>query len=295
MLHDSLANRCPLRTVDEWIEHYDGVLFDAYGVLVDGTGVLPGANDLLQHLTAIEKPWLIITNAASDLPTTLAARFAALGLSVAADKILTSGSLLHPYFIQHGLQGARCCVLGPQQAQLYAQQAGGQIIASSSLSTDIDVLIIADQQGIEWPTDVDHALTCALARLDQEQPIHLLVCNPDLIYPLGAQRFGVTAGALAALFERIFKERYPHKTIEFTRLGKPHSALFSEAQRRLGVTRPVMIGDQLETDIRGAFASGMDALLVTSGLAPRYTLSDWPLLPTGRIQNLLRHNGEHTC
>jgi len=106
--------------------------------------------------------------------------------------------------------------------------------------------------------------------------------NPDLVYPKGSGEFGFTAGAMALLIETALARRFPGRGLAFDRLGKPAPHLFAEAQRRLGVARVVMIGDQIETDIAGARAAGIDAALLEgvsrwsnsrSGIAPRFVLA----------------------
>ena len=81
-------------------------------------------------------------------------------------------------------------------------------------------------------------------------------------------RVALTAGALAAMVEAVLHERWPQAGLGFVRLGKPSAAIFEAAQRRLGADRPVMLGDQLATDIAGAAAAGIDSVLVGTGLAP---------------------------
>ena len=70
----------------------------------------------------------------------------------------------------------------------------------------------------------------------------------------------------------------------FEALGKPAPALFELARARLaGAARVVMIGDQLETDIAGARATGLDAALVAgvstwrAGAAPPELAPHWLL------------------
>jgi ribonucleotide monophosphatase NagD (HAD superfamily) len=53
--------------------------------------------------------------------------------------------------------------------------------------------------------------------------------------------------------------------MRFVSLGKPHPAIFEEAVRRAGTRHMVMIGDRLETDIRGANDFGIASALVTAG------------------------------
>jgi len=68
---------------------------------------------------------------------------------------------------------------------------------------------------------------------------------------------------MALLIEAVLARRFPAARLSFDRLGKPEPHLFLEAARRLGVAprRLVMIGDQLETDVAGAAAAGIDAAL----------------------------------
>jgi ribonucleotide monophosphatase NagD (HAD superfamily) len=163
--------------------------------------------------------------------------------------------------------GKICIVLGPAQSREYVEAAGGICIAPQP-QADAQVVVIADQAGfplLEWLNDT---LSVILRRLDGGQPIELILCNPDLIYPRAPGLYGLTAGALAALIETVLMERYGAAGAPgFTRLGKPHPALFAEAERRAGSHRLLMIGDQLATDILGANRYGIDSMLVGSGLA----------------------------
>jgi len=47
----------PQVTIDELIDRYDALLLDAYGVLVNGDGALPGAAELVATLNGTGKPY----------------------------------------------------------------------------------------------------------------------------------------------------------------------------------------------------------------------------------------------
>jgi ribonucleotide monophosphatase NagD (HAD superfamily) len=89
--------------------------------------------------------------------------------------------------------------------------------------------------------------------------------NPDLIYPKAPGQFGFTAGSVALLLEAGFRRRLGADAPTFTPLGKPNTPIYEEARRRVS-GNPVMVGDQLETDIAGALACGIDAALLTTGV-----------------------------
>ena len=269
----------PTLPLDQLVARYDGVLIDAYGVLVDKVRALPGAADLLARLDAAGRPWLVVTNSASRLPETLSAEFAALGIRIPPERMLTSGMLLADHFEQAGLAGSRCVVLGPAESRTYVERAGGRVVALDE-DSDAEVLVVADQKDVRMPMDLDLAVSLMLRRIDAGRPLALLLCNPDLIYPVRPGRYGFTAGGLAAMLEAVGRERWPGHGVGFLRLGKPNRPIFEAACRRLGARRPLMIGDQLGTDIAGAVRCGLDSLLVGSGLAPRSEAGAWPVRPT---------------
>lgn len=251
-------------SLDALIERYDALLFDAYGVLVHGEGAMPGARETLERLRRIGKPFFLVTNDASKLPESGAARYRRMGLPVDPEMILSSGSLLKPYFEKHGLKGARCGVLGPTDGERYVQLAGGRLV---KIEADFDVLVVADETGYPFLPKVDAALTSLFRQIDRGRDIRLILPNPDLIYPSG-DGFGIAAGSVALMLEAALQRRFPQRQhLRFVRLGKPEPHLYLEAMERLGSQNVVMIGDQLETDIAGANAAGIDSVLLITGVS----------------------------
>jgi ribonucleotide monophosphatase NagD (HAD superfamily) len=273
-------------TIGGLLERYDGVLLDAYGVLVDARGLLPGAAALLAELARRETPFAIVTNDASRSPATYVARFAALGVAVTPDRIVTSGSLLPGYFRDRGLAGARTCVLGTADSIAYVRDGGGVPIALEP-GMELDALAVCDDAGTPFVGGIELAFSAVVRAVHAGRVPALVLPNPDLIYPKGGGEYGYTAGAMALLIEAALARRFPGRDLRFDHLGKPAPHLFDEARRRLGGVRVVMIGDQLETDIAGARAAGIDAALLAgvsrwspaadsepaAGIAPTYLLA----------------------
>jgi len=272
-------------TCELLIEQYDVLLFDAYGVLVDSSGALPGAKELIRHLNSTGKPYYILTNDASRLPETASERYGKSGLEIPPGQIITSGSLLTGYFKQHRLSGKRCIVLGTDDSRLYIDQAGGRIISPEE---DMDVLVVADERGYPFLETIEAAFSSLCRAIDDLRRIHLILPNPDLLFPKGGQAFGFGAGSIAGMFEAALALRYPHPGAPaFVRLGKPEIGLFEEAYSRTQTRNMVMIGDQLETDIRGALAFGIDAAWIETGVTAGGTPRIPPdLQPTYRLASL---------
>lgn len=270
-------------SVDALLERYRGFLLDAYGVLVDATGPLPGAARLIERLEAGRRPWMVVTNDASRSPETCAKRYQALGLPVPADRVVTSGSLLKGHFERSALTGTPCLVLGPPDSHAYVTRAGAIPVGPDRVDFEETAsIVIGDESGFDTLTGLDVALSLAYARRERGRRLALILPNPDLVYPKRPGHFGLAAGSLAVMLESALELRWPGAAENrFVRLGKPSRALFDEATARLGTRDVVMIGDQPATDIAGARAAGLDAALVMSGVGrlgrgqatPTYILS----------------------
>ena len=247
------------------LDRYDGVLLDSFGVLTDGQGALPGAAALLAELRRRALPFLVVTNDASRRDATNAARFRRFGLDIPAESILSAGDLIAPHFAAHGLAGARCLVLGTDDSRALVAEAGGVVLPVDPAG-DYDAVVVCDDDGFPFLDGLNAALSVLFRAFDQDRSLHLLLPNPDLVYPAGGGAFGFTSGAIVTLLEAALARRHPHQGATFVRLGKPHHPIFDEARRRLGQDRLLMIGDQLETDIAGARAAGLDAALLVTGV-----------------------------
>ncbi len=275
----------PPITVTELIDRYEMVLLDAYGVLVHGGGALPGAAAFLDRLNRENKPYYILTNDVAKLPAGAAAHFRNFGLDIDPLRIISAGVLLEDYFAQHGLVGKRCAVVGTEDSAQYAVMAGGEVVAADA---DFEVLVVADESGYPFLETVEAVLTALFARLDRGQAVDLILPNPDLIFPTAAAGFGLAAGSIALVLEAALQLRYPQRSdLCFARLGKPYPMIFEAALQRGGNLRAVMVGDQLQTDIRGANDLGIDSVLITGGVSvAESTLYQDEPLPTYLLDSL---------
>jgi len=267
-------------TIRDLLDRYDGVLLDAYGVLVDARGPLPAAPLLIAELTRRGTPYAIVTNDASRSPATYVRRFAAMGLAIPEERIVTSGGLLPGFFRERGLAGARTMVLGTADSYAYVREGGG-IPIELEAGVEIDAVAICDDAGTPFLEGIELAFSAIVRAVEAGRAPALVLPNPDLVYPKGDREFGFTAGAMALLIEAALERRFPDASLGFARLGKPEPHLFREGVRRLGTSKLVMIGDQLETDIAGARAAGVDSALLAgvsrwharSAIAPTYLLA----------------------
>ena len=264
--------RIPQITFRELADRYSVILFDAYGVLAGSNSVEPEAPAAVELLHTLNKPYFVLTNDSSALAETRAASYESLGLPIDESRIITSGSLLTGYFAEHDFAGSRCVVLGPPDSLRYVEVAGGCVVPYDA---DFDALVIGDQSGFPFLEAADTVLSALFRKIDSGDEVPLILPNPDLIYPEG-DGFGFASGSVALIFESALALRYPDRLdLRFTRLGKPHPAIYREAYSRSSTMDMVMIGDQIETDIKGANDFGIASALISTGVSG-YDVSQLP-------------------
>lgn len=277
-------------TIRALARRYDALLFDAYGVLIRSDGPVEGAVELIHELTDAGHALYVLTNDASRSIAAAGARYRELGLPIHDEQVITSGSLLTRYFAENGLRGAKTIALGTPDSHAYAREAGGELVPfDAEPPDDLGALVVADLPSQDLRERSEFALTALLRTLDAGGSPALVLPNPDLVFPRTATAFGMTGGALAATYEAILAERYHTRAFSFERLGKPHPYIYEQGAVLADVlkARMVMIGDQLQTDVAGALAFGIDAALVATGLTSALNVGDdWPIRPTYLLGSL---------
>lgn len=204
------------------------------------------------------------------------------------ERILTAGLLIGPYFEAQGYRGRRCAVLGPQDSFLYVAAAGAWPVSPFE---EFDLVLIGDQVGFPFLDGVDAVLSRLIAKLDGGERVPLILPNPDLIFPKTAG-FGITSGTLALILQSALQQRFPQRSdLSFVHLGKPQPGLFEEAIRLAGTRNLVMIGDQVDTDIRGAVGVGLDSALVAGGVGGVELAGE--IRPTYRLASIRPGTPDH--
>ncbi len=260
---------------------------DAYGVLVETAGPLPGAAAFVDRIRGAHRRVLLLSNDASRLVSTVHRRLSGFGIDLSLDEILTSGDLIAPHFAREDLVGRPTIVLGTGESRHYVREAGGEIVKFDDESAE--VVVAADDDGFDFLTGIENTLTTLIRRLDRGLETHLVLPNPDLIYPKGNRDYGLTSGSVALVLEQALRVRFGARAPQFIRLGKPYEPMFKEAARRTASSegsRIVMMGDQLRTDILGARKFGVDSVLVGTGLTDVETVPEPDQVPTWFLPGL---------
>lgn len=242
---------------------YKVIFFDAYGVLKNHRGLLPGVEDTFSFLHENEIDFYVLTNDASRSPLELAAFYLKAGLdSITEAKIISSGMLARE-FLRYKVNHGTVAYLGTDASAHYIETAGLKTISMRDVDIEsidhINALVLLDDEGFEWDKDLNKTINLLRMR-----NIPVVVANTDVAYPVSRHQVAVAIGGLADLIEHVVRKK-------FIRFGKPDAQMFNFAWQHIQHHRVLtkndilMVGDTLETDIMGGNHFGIDTALVLSG------------------------------
>jgi len=246
------------------IDRYKIIFFDAFGVLKNYDGLVPGIEKTFAYLEAQRKEYYIVTNDASRSPHQLAASYHQMGLqAITHDRIISSGMLAKEYLDLKVNEGI-VAYLGTTNSAHYIDSSGLHTLPVSAINhsniDQVSAIVLLDDEGFNWFDDLNKTINILRRRT-----IPAIVANTDNTYPLsGNNEVAIAIGGIASMIETIVGKR-------FIRFGKPDSQLFMFAydliRWRLDVTKKdiLMVGDTLHTDIIGGNKFGLDTVLVLSG------------------------------
>lgn len=245
------------------LDNFQGFLLDAYGVLVHSQGILPGAVSFIELLRAEKRPFRIISNDASTTPEAKVAKWCSMGLELDPSELITPWQVLASDLSPVCLKGKACMVLGTAKSAEMALRAGGRLTEESS---EVEVFLLADEMSENLLEVCDRYLSVLVeAYRNGREPLLVLV-NPDLVYPSSAG-YGFTSGCLSLMFEAGLG-RLLNQEFRFLAVGKPRPELYELGRSELSLPRSqiAMLGDQIETDVKGAKVAGVTPVLLGSGV-----------------------------
>ena len=235
-------------------------LIDMDGVLVRGGEMIPGADLFINQLIENKIKFLILTNNPIYTPVDLAHRLQSAGLNIKHSQIFTSAMATARFLNSQKPQG-KAFVIG-ESGLTEALREVGYILTE----VDPDYVVLGETNGYNFDR-----ITLAIRHV--MSGAHFLATNLD---PSGPTEHGVVpaCGAMAALIEKA-----SGKSPFF--IGKPNTLMMRAAMNYLGVhsENTVMIGDRMDTDIIAGVESGMETILVLSGITREKEVSRYPYQP----------------
>jgi 4-nitrophenyl phosphatase len=227
------------------------LVIDMDGVLYRGNDPVRGLSEFIGFLRARPIPFRMATNNSGLTPTQYAAKLARLGVTVAPEEIITSGTATALIMAQQLPAGARVHVFGENSLR-DAMLEQGFVLA------DEDVAAVV--ASIDWGVNFEKIKrACLLIRggarfyatnLDPTRPT-----EEGLVPGTGALIAAIATGA----------ETQP------IAIGKPEPTMFELAMAQMGA-RPdstATLGDRIDTDMIGGVRAGLKTIMVLSGSTTR--------------------------
>ena len=237
-------------------------LIDMDGVLIEGKTIIPGADEFINKLLEQKRKFLLLTNNPVYTPRDLAHRLQETGLQIKEKQIFTS-ALATAAFLQRQRPNGKAYVLG-ESGLTQAIHDIGYII------TDInpDYVVLGETLAYNFEM-IKKAI-----RLIHNEGARFIATNPD---SSGPSEGGLVpaCGAMAALIEKA-------SGVAPLFIGKPNALMMRTALNYLNVhsENTIMVGDRMDTDIIAGVTSGMETILVLSGVTKEEDIGKYPYVPT---------------
>jgi NagD protein len=237
-----------------------GFICDMDGVLYHGNNLLPGAKDFVEWLKSANKSYLFLTNSSERSPRELHQKLQRMGMDVEEPHFYTS-ALATAAFLSSQIPHCSAYVIGEAGLLNALYDAG---IAINDVSPDYVVMGETRHYNYE---SILRAVNLV------NGGARLIGTNPDVTGPIE----GGIAPACRALVSPVEMATGKHAYF----VGKPNPLMMRSAKKMLGChsADTVIIGDRMDTDIIAGIESGIDTVLVLSGVSTKETINAFPYRP----------------
>lgn len=237
-----------------------GFICDMDGVIYHGDRLLPGVMEFLNWLNENGKNFLFLTNSSQYTPRELHQKLKRMGLEVDESHFYTS-ALATAQFLDYQSPKCSAYVMG-EHGLLNALYDVG----ITYNDVDPDYVIVGEPKGYS-----QELITKAIRLVNAGAK--LIGANSDLTGPTESGIVPACRALMAPIELATGKQAYY--------VGKPNPLMMRTGLRLLGVHSDdaVMIGDRMDTDIVAGIESGMDTVLVLSGVTTREECELYPYRP----------------
>lgn len=242
------------------LQNKKGFICDMDGVIYHGNRILPGVKEFVAWLYQEKKNFLFLTNSSQHSPRELQQKLARMGLEVDASHFYTS-ALATANFIHSQAPQSSAYVIGAHGLQNALYDAG-----ITYNDVDPDYVVVGESASYNYESIVK-----AVSLVNKGAK--LIGTNTDLTGPLEDGIVPACRSLIAPI------ELATGKTAYF--VGKPNPLMMRTGLRLLGVhsEETVIVGDRMDTDIIAGIESGLDTVLVLSGVTSKADIDLFPYRP----------------
>ncbi|MBU0835260.1 HAD-IIA family hydrolase [Sphingobium yanoikuyae] len=239
-----------------------GFIFDMDGTLVLGDSAssgyrpLPGAEVLLEELTARGIPFRIFTNGSAIAPAQYAYNLRVAGLKVPDSAVMTPTTAAAYWFSERGIRKVRA--LGRSESFVPLRAAGIEVVENAAPSCAVEAVYVAYHRAFTFDD-----LEAVLADLEDGAQL-TTASNVPFFASEGGRKIGTSFAINAAITAMT--------GIEPVILGKPSLAALHCARSLMGLPtdathKLIVVGDDPGLEMRMARAASAASIGVTTGLS----------------------------
>jgi NagD protein len=249
-----------LEEIKEKIRLKKGFISDMDGVIYHGNKLLPGVPEFVQWLKDEGKSFLFLTNSSERTPKELQEKMLRLGIDLDENVFYTSALATAAFLASQKPKGT-AYIIG--EAGLISAMYN---VGYSMNNVNPDYVVVGDTRSYSFEK-IEQAVNLVL------KGARLVGTNPDLTGPVEGGIIPATKALISPIELSTGKIAYY--------VGKPNPLMMRIALKKLGCMREdtIIIGDRMDTDIIAGIESGIDTLLVLTGISDRNTVKEFPYVP----------------
>jgi len=233
---------------------------DMDGVIYHGNKLLNGVVAFVNWLKDNSKEFIFLTNSSERSPNELCQKLQRLGLDVPKEHFYTS-ALATASFLSSQIPDGSAYVIG-EAGLINALYDEG--FSMNDVNPDYVVVGESRTYNIE---KIEKAVHLVL------KGAKLIGTNPDLTGPTETGIVPATRALISPIELATGKQAYF--------VGKPNPLMMRNAKKKLGYHSEdiAIIGDRMDTDVIAGIESGIDTVLVLSGVTSEETMANFPYRP----------------
>ncbi|MBM7694710.1 4-nitrophenyl phosphatase [Peribacillus deserti] len=249
------------------MRNYKGYLIDLDGTIYRGTEVIEEAGAFIAALREKGIPYLFVTNNSSRTPGQVAQKLRDFDIPAKDHQVFTT-SMATANYIYGKQPGASVYVIGEEGIRNALQEKG---FIFKEENPDFVVM------GIDRNITYEKLATACLA---VRNGATFISTNADIALPT-ERGFLPGNGSLTSVVS-------VSTQVQPIFIGKPESIIVEQALKVLGTKKEdtIMVGDYYDTDILAGLNSGIDTLLVHTGVTTAEHLKNYEKQPTYTINTL---------
>ncbi|MEH7179014.1 TIGR01457 family HAD-type hydrolase [Neobacillus vireti] len=249
------------------MKRYNGYLIDLDGTMYKGTEKIEAAGDFVKKLRKKNIPYLFVTNNSSRTPAQVAQKLREFDIPAEADLVFTTSQATANY-IYDQKNDASIYVIGEEGLRTALDEKKFTFSGEHA-----DYVVIGIDREISYEK-------LAVACLAVRNGAVFISTNGDIAIPterglLPGNGSLTSVIAVSTQTKPIF-------------IGKPESIIMEQALKVLGTSKEetLMVGDYYDTDILAGMNTGLDTLLVHTGVTTKELLTAYDRKPTYSIDSL---------